>query len=547
MSSDITAKRYNSILEIIDKRLIPDAAAKAARGEVFTPLNTVREMLFGLRKSAIEKKEIEIWGIDKEGNFFDDDEKDRVGGIPLEVWRNSNTKWLDPANGIGNFPVVAFYMLDYQLGKHGNETKYRGDKNKDARRKHIVENMLYMIELNKGNVNTSRKIFEKIAPGIKANICCANTLTLTDVKLKSIFNGINRFNIVMGNPPFNENLENNPIGHAQDTGLWENFVKKSFELFLNKEEFNFLVFLHPARWRQPNHDLHNLMFEKQFHFLAIYNKKEGLKRFNAVTRFDYYIIENIKSTKDTIIKFEDNNIATIPININIPFISNFGFDIWKILIDKKIENIKVLGGGSKIKYSTHDHANNGICNKQKPFLNVNTTAKTSRVPKGAKYLKTIKKSNSMNIYVDFVCSSNEHESRKVKKVIFSKNEVVYPFYDNGEYGLTSNAFFIKVENKEYGNKIIQFLNSKLIKYLIASVKFGNYSTSKNIFEYIPNPLLFIKGDYSENNILDSLGLNKKQKENILNQRLEDNEEDKSNKKGGAPTSRFTQTRKNRKQ
>jgi len=130
MESAESAKRYNSVLEIIDKRLIPDEDAKKARGEVFTPLCLVREMLFGLRKSALEagktqlcdtldksskKIQGEIWGIDEEGNFFDD-ESDRVGGIPLDVWRNPDTKWLDPANGIGNFPVVAFYMLDYQLG-----------------------------------------------------------------------------------------------------------------------------------------------------------------------------------------------------------------------------------------------------------------------------------------------------------------------------------------------------------------------------------------------------------------------------------------------
>ena len=144
-----TTKRYNSILEIIDKRLIPDEGAKKARGEVFTPLNLVREMLFGLRKSALEKGETVIWGINDEGNFFDDKESDRVGGIPLDVWRDPNTKWLDPANGIGNFPVVAFYMLDYQLGNHGT-AEFKGDKNKEKCRKHIVKNMLYMIELNKG-------------------------------------------------------------------------------------------------------------------------------------------------------------------------------------------------------------------------------------------------------------------------------------------------------------------------------------------------------------------------------------------------------------
>ena len=152
-----SGKRYNRVLEIIEKRLIPDEEAKKARGEVFTPLKLVREMLFGLRKSAIEQGITEIWGINKDGDFIDDEESDRVGGIPLDVFRNPESKWLDPANGIGNFPVVAFYMLDYQLGKHGTNKALRGDENAKKRHEHIVKNMLYMIELNKGNVNACKK------------------------------------------------------------------------------------------------------------------------------------------------------------------------------------------------------------------------------------------------------------------------------------------------------------------------------------------------------------------------------------------------------
>jgi hypothetical protein len=192
-----SAKRYNSILQIIDDRLIADEAAKKDRGEVFTHLNLVREMLFGIRKSSLEKfkdnipdlKSEEylklIWGINEKGEFIDEKEDDRIGGIPLSVWRDDKTKWLDPANGIGNFPVVAFYMLDYQIGKHGKNEELKGD-NTLRRRRHIIKNMLFMIEVNKGNVNTARKIFEKIDPGVRANICCADTLKMTDEKLNML-------------------------------------------------------------------------------------------------------------------------------------------------------------------------------------------------------------------------------------------------------------------------------------------------------------------------------------------------------------------------
>jgi hypothetical protein len=220
-------KRQDDVLSIIHDRLVPDEEAKKARGEVFTPLPLVREMLFGLRKSSLLAGKQEVWGVDENGECIEDNPDDRVGGIPLEVWRDPTTKWLDPANGIGNFPVVTFYMLDYQLGKHG-PPQYRGDEHKQARRKHIVEKMLYMIEFNKGNVNTSRKIFKLLVPTAESNICCADSLNITNKKLEDVF-GIFKFDVVMGNPPFNPGT------------IWWKFIER-----YNKLATKYMLFIVPS-------------------------------------------------------------------------------------------------------------------------------------------------------------------------------------------------------------------------------------------------------------------------------------------------------------
>lgn len=198
---DLSQKYNYTVLEIIEDRLIPDQEAKKARGEVFTPLRLVNEMLLGVRKSALDRGKIEIWGLNENGELFDDEEDDRFGGIPLDILRNPDSKLLDPASGIGNYPVVAFYILDYQLNKHGTKSGFKGGKNKEKRQTHILKNMLYMIEINKGNVNVCNKIFKLIFPGSTINICCADTEKMSDEKLLEKFN-VNRFNIVMGNPPF---------------------------------------------------------------------------------------------------------------------------------------------------------------------------------------------------------------------------------------------------------------------------------------------------------------------------------------------------------
>lgn len=189
-----------TILETIERRLIPDEKAKKARGEVFTPLALAREMLYGLRKSDFDNGDILPWGVDKDINIAEDDEDDRIGGIPLEIWRDPDTTWLDPANGIGNFPFVAFYMLDFQLKTHG--TKGSKEWSDTDRKKHIVEKMLYMLEIDHGNVNTTFKIMDYLAPGARPNVCCANTLLVKPDDLQKFF-GRSEFTVGMGNPPFN--------------------------------------------------------------------------------------------------------------------------------------------------------------------------------------------------------------------------------------------------------------------------------------------------------------------------------------------------------
>jgi hypothetical protein len=65
------------------------------------------------------------------------------------------------------------------------------------------------------------------------------------------------------------------------------------------KEVGYLVFVHPALWRKPDNKLRDEMFSKQIHYLSIHNKVEGNKLFGATTRFDYYLLENTPTYKNT--------------------------------------------------------------------------------------------------------------------------------------------------------------------------------------------------------------------------------------------------------
>ena len=480
-----SAKRYNSILDIIDKRLIPDEEAKKLRGEVFTPLNLVREMLFGIRKSVTNKGETEIWGVDKEGNFFDDDEDDRVGGIPLSVWRDPETKWIDPANGIGNFPVVAFYMLDYQIGKHGPK-EFKGDDNKVKRRRHIIKNMLYMIELNKGNVNTSRKIFEKIVPGLTANICCANTLEMTDEKLKREF-GVNRFHVVMGNPPFNSDGTK-----GEGKRIWPLFLEKSINMLLSKKENStngYIIFITPPNWRNLPVDnskkvVDNILDKiKQINLLhlTVLASHELKLHFEGIQQpMDYYLIENTPYKGITSIYDLYKNLEEIDIS-SFPVIPNYGYNIFKDIIKKEP---KLIFDNIAYNIST---------DKGKTFL---------KEHKSVEYKYPIIKSIIQNNKYKLIYSKNEHPYQNKPKVLVSDDANLYPAYDNS-CGTSQHVFSMKVKNENEGYSIIRLLNSKLYQYVLNSLKIIGRGVSLRILNILPNIDKTIKSDddlYNEFNL-----------------------------------------------
>jgi hypothetical protein len=468
-------KRYNNVLDIIDKRLIPNEAAKKARGEVFTPLKLVREMLFGLRKSALDAGITEIWGIDATGRCVDDDGTDRVGGIPLEVWRDPTKKWLDPANGIGNFPVVTFYMLDYQLGNHG-PVELRGDANKGRRRKHIVEHMLYMVEINKGNVNTSRNIFEQMVPGAKANICCADTLSMTDAKLMEVF-GVNRFDVVMGNPPFNEG----GTKHHTGRGFYTNFISYGFNILSPN---GVLVFIHPPNYHRIDKDepakgfiVKQLFSDNNLLFLRII--ADTKTHFDVQIAIDYYILQKKANTKEAII-LDKHNILTSGIDISIfETVPNFGFGIIK-----KLETLKEREG------------------KFNAIIGRDSAKHTSRLDlfKDGKY-PIVHLINNDGVRI--VLATTKHPYQDTPKVIINGLGVPYVLDDSsGKYGVSQVPNYIL--NPSTKEKI--FLFSNLFQYLNWAYRIQGNNNDRYLFDVMPDLNKF-EFD-SDDTMYTALGLNK---------------------------------------
>jgi hypothetical protein len=159
----------------------------------------------------------------------------------------------------------------------------------------------------------------------KLNYNEGDTLKL-DIREK--FN-IDGFDAVIGNPPYNDSSGNKGRGHT----LWDRFVNISLDDWLN--ESGLLLYVHPSSWRQKDNKILIKFKEKQVHYLEIHNVEDGIKTFRCSTRYDWYLLENIKKYKDTIVKDEEGFIFNINFNDWL-FIPNMLFDKLKVLYHVKI-------------------------------------------------------------------------------------------------------------------------------------------------------------------------------------------------------------------
>jgi len=71
--------------------------------------------------------------------------------FPNDIWNDPTLKWLDPSAGIGVFVLIVYMRLMIGLK----------DKIPDieTRRKHIIENQLFMCELDSENCKILKMIF----------------------------------------------------------------------------------------------------------------------------------------------------------------------------------------------------------------------------------------------------------------------------------------------------------------------------------------------------------------------------------------------------
>ena len=400
----------DKLLEFINDNIKPTTENKKSRGEVFTPMELVNEML------------------DK---------------LPKDVWTNPDLKWLDPAAGMGNFPIAVYLHLFKSLKPF--------EPNDEKRRKHILEKMLYMVEIDKYNVF----MIKKILCGHKYKLNIFEGSFIEGEKYPKVYKTDLKFDVIMGNPPF-QNTDIDGNRRALLNNLWSLFIDKSFNKLLKNN--GFLVYITPISWMSNGFKYKDVFYKNYILYLNI---NECNKWFNVGSQFSYYIIKKTttKQLTESICNYKSKNYKSsfiIPNTFSyLPkLLTKESLTIINKFYNNKIK--KISFNSSSVLHHFFKKKLIGLCDK--------------------KFIYPIRHTKTHNN----LCSSIKHPLANKNKILLNISGNLDPLYDNGKIGITEAQMYFITNNKQY----IKILNSNLFKFVFDICKWSGFNIL-SMFKNIP--------------------------------------------------------------
>ena len=370
-----------------------------------------------------------------------------LDNLPKKSWTNPDLTWLDPSAGKGFFGVLIYQRLLSGLSKKIPDLK--------KRKEHILDNMLFMIEINEENGKALSQMF-----GDTSRISVADFLKGKDKWEHDL--GRKQFDIVVGNPPFQTQKKETYTGSVGNRTLWNLFVKDIFDKSIISTK-GFLAFITPSGWRRPEHPIFDILTKSNhLRYLHIYSKPDGQQLLGAQTRFDLYVVqEGVHMNKKTTI-IDEQNVKHLISTKDWPFIPNYAFSAIKKILVPKDKGIKVI-------FSASEYGGRVNLSKNKTKKHVYPIVHTiTKKGLGIRYSK----------------KAHAHKP----KVLLNFNEKQYPYNDyNGKYGMTQITFGIPIKSKKEGEEWIRAVNSVAFQEIIRATKWNTFQTDYRMFKWFdPN-------------------------------------------------------------
>jgi hypothetical protein len=276
-----------------------------------------------------------------------------------------------------------------------------------------------------------------------------------------------KFDVGLGNPPYQKTQVAKGKRGGGET-LWDKFVIKTLNDVV--KEGGYLCFIHPTLWRKPqsekssSREVNKLMMSKQIHYLEMHNTIDGMKTFEAGTRYDWYVMENTEIYKPTIINGEDRVNVEVDLR-NYKFIPNFNLDFFNKLLptNNNEETVGIIF--NRTNYGTDKDWVIDTLDETHIYPLIHST------PKGGTRYK--------------YSSRNDKGHFGIPKVIFGDSGIYDVIIDmNGEFGMTQHSMAIQVTNLEEAENIKKVLLSKKFTKFLETCMWSNFQIDWRLFSYL---------------------------------------------------------------
>jgi len=396
--------RIDEIDEIITNHLPIKKMEKDTYGEVFTPPELIHKML------------------DK---------------LPKEVWTNPSLKWLEPSSGIGNFMMIVYIRLMKGLELWEPDQKKRSN--------HIIQHMLYMVEINKVNCKIAKQIF-----GAKVNLFCEDFLSWNPSS-----NTPYLFDCIIGNPPFQDPVTNKKHKTGSKSKLYERILLKSIEMLRPR---GLLAFITPDNLFSGKgvKGYHALLKE---HVLFVSLNETNRQYFPTIQQYIcYFVLEKVeypKKDRHTMIENGKGDIFRVELQEReLNPVRNWTVKTER-LIEKYISTVR----------------NNAVYNRGDPISSY----------KGSKY--PIIYNPAEKLYTDEKRQAVGYGIPKI--VIFAISpQLAFETDYTGKYGVGPNTFYIPLKSILEKNKIEEFLQSEDYKTMALATKTSRQFLKIGLIEYL---------------------------------------------------------------
>ncbi len=356
-----------------------------------------------------------------------------VAHLPQYLFHSSETKFLDPAYAGGQF----LYAVAKRLLQNGHS-------------KENILGRLYGVEYRPIYANSY-----KIRGLFGANLKIISTLE----QIKEIYKM--KFDVTLGNPPYQDKEGNENSTNSSD--LYRKFIEKS--IALTKDD-GCIAMVVPSAWSGPRSSkLKELLFEENQPFVF---DSHGKKWFDVNMNTCYFVTQ--KGRKGPT---EVRDAYGLSVTKTLSKEDMIGTDLKSQIVREKL---KVFA----------DQANLGdIWSRGK--LNLNQ-ANAFKGQNKVEFVKAVGSKNTTDCDTMYINLNQEsHGFGKFKVVLpnLGGSDVIgnVKIVDKNTVGGHSVVFLFTKNNKQSQN-LKAYLESKLVKYLISSIKIST-PNSKNVFKNIP--------------------------------------------------------------